>query len=370
LARDWACRARELARRLLAPPGVPRALEEARAPALELEHRGADRLEEPAVVGDEHDGGVDALQVALEPFERRDVQVVGGLVEEQQIGVTGQRAGERRAGQLAAGEGREVAVEVLVAEAQPVEGRVDALAPGVAAGVLEPRLRARVRVERGRVRGAVGHRVLELGQPRLEREQVAAALQHVVAQGELAVARRALVVQRDAHVLGEGELPAVDRTLGCQHPQQRRLARPVAPGQRHALPALEPEGDPAQQRGARHVLGEVGGDDDGHEARVRGASRPRRSMLRGMRRTVRTVLLAVALLAATAPIAAAHDGGEGLWGETNDKVITNAGFVLIAAFPLLIFLLSMLQWRLDKRKDARKAAAKARKARADVRGGW
>jgi preprotein translocase subunit SecG len=93
-------------------------------------------------------------------------------------------------------------------------------------------------------------------------------------------------------------------------------------------------------------------------------------MLRGMRRTVRTVLLAVALLAATAPIAAAHDGGEGLWGETNDKVITNAGFVLIAAFPLLIFLLSMLQWRLDKRKDARKRAEKARRARADLRGGW
>ena len=30
----------------------------------------------------------------------------------------------------------------------------------------------------------------------------------------------------------------------------------------------------------------------------------------------------------------------------------------------------MLQYRLDKRKDARKAAAKARHARADLRGGW
>jgi preprotein translocase subunit SecG len=93
-------------------------------------------------------------------------------------------------------------------------------------------------------------------------------------------------------------------------------------------------------------------------------------MLPAMRSTVRTVLLTVLLLAVTAPIAAAHDGGEGLYGETNDKVVTNAGFVLIAFFPLLIFVLSMLQWRLDKRKDARKAAAKARKARADVRGGW
>jgi preprotein translocase subunit SecG len=93
-------------------------------------------------------------------------------------------------------------------------------------------------------------------------------------------------------------------------------------------------------------------------------------MLPAMRSALRTLLLSALLLAVSAPIAAAHDGGEGLWGETNDKVITNAGFVLIAAFPLIIFLLSLLQWRLDKRKDARKAAEKARRARADVRGGW
>jgi hypothetical protein len=87
-------------------------------------------------------------------------------------------------------------------------------------------------------------------------------------------------------------------------------------------------------------------------------------------RSVRSILLALALLALTAPGAVAHDGGEGLWGETNDKVVTNAGFVLIAFFPLLVFTLSMIQWRLDKRKDARKRAAKARTARADMRGGW
>jgi divalent metal cation (Fe/Co/Zn/Cd) transporter len=89
-----------------------------------------------------------------------------------------------------------------------------------------------------------------------------------------------------------------------------------------------------------------------------------------MRSTVRTLLLSVALLAVFPALAMAHDGGEGLYGETNDKVVTNAGFILIAFFPLLVFALSMLQWRLEKRKDARKAAAKARHARADVRGGW
>jgi hypothetical protein len=87
-------------------------------------------------------------------------------------------------------------------------------------------------------------------------------------------------------------------------------------------------------------------------------------------RALKTSVLTLALLAITAPAALAHDGGEGWWGETNDKVITNAGFILIAFFPLFILVMSLLQWKLEKRKDARKKAAKARVARADVRGGW
>jgi hypothetical protein len=83
-----------------------------------------------------------------------------------------------------------------------------------------------------------------------------------------------------------------------------------------------------------------------------------------------TSVLTLALLAIAAPAALAHDGGEGWWGETNDKVITNAGFILIAFFPLFVLFMSLLQWKLEKRKDARKKAAKARVARADVRGGW
>jgi hypothetical protein len=69
-------------------------------------------------------------------------------------------------------------------------------------------------------------------------------------------------------------------------------------------------------------------------------------------------------------LALAHDGGQGWYGETNDKVITEAGFVIIAAFPLLITIISLVQHRLEKRKDARLAAARARKSRSDQRGGW
>jgi ABC-type nickel/cobalt efflux system permease component RcnA len=78
------------------------------------------------------------------------------------------------------------------------------------------------------------------------------------------------------------------------------------------------------------------------------------------------VLTLTALLVLAAPVLA-HDGGEGLYGETNDQVVTNAGFILIIFFPLFCLVASLIQWQLEKRKDARKAAAKAR---AQVPGGW
>ena len=92
-----------------------------------------------------------------------------------------------------------------------------------------------------------------------------------------------------------------------------------------------------------------------------------------IRFVLRTIVLTGLLMALMAPVALAsegHDGGEGLWGETNDKVITNAGFIIIAAVPIFLLIMSLTQWRLDKRKDRRLAAAKARKARSDLRGGW
>jgi membrane protease YdiL (CAAX protease family) len=75
-----------------------------------------------------------------------------------------------------------------------------------------------------------------------------------------------------------------------------------------------------------------------------------------------------ALLTSTA---AAHAfSGEGFYGETSDKTITYAMFIVIAFFPTIIVLFSLIQWRLDKRKHARMAAAKRRAANLDWRGGW
>ncbi len=75
-------------------------------------------------------------------------------------------------------------------------------------------------------------------------------------------------------------------------------------------------------------------------------------------------------VALSASAAARAFAGEGFYGETTDKTITYAMFVVIAFFPTIIVLFSVLQWRLDKRKHARMAAAKRRAANLDWRGGW
>jgi peptidoglycan biosynthesis protein MviN/MurJ (putative lipid II flippase) len=85
-----------------------------------------------------------------------------------------------------------------------------------------------------------------------------------------------------------------------------------------------------------------------------------------LRRVPASLLIAVTTLLVVAAPVLAHDGGEGWYGETNDRVVTNAGFVLIIFFPLFVFFMSLLQWRLEKRKDRRKAEAKRR----DAAAGW
>jgi membrane protease YdiL (CAAX protease family) len=94
-----------------------------------------------------------------------------------------------------------------------------------------------------------------------------------------------------------------------------------------------------------------------------------------MRRAwIATAIAAVALtLLVFAPDALAAPrayGGEGWYGETSDKTITYAMFMVIGFFPVMITLFSLIQWRLDKRKHARMTAAKRRALSADWRGGW
>ncbi len=89
-----------------------------------------------------------------------------------------------------------------------------------------------------------------------------------------------------------------------------------------------------------------------------------------MRRLFYSVLASCLLVLAFAPVALAYNDGRGFYGATNDKVVTNAGFILILFFPLFVLTMSLIQRRLEKRKDARKDAEKAHTGDGRWRGGW
>ncbi len=72
------------------------------AVALEGEDVGGDAVEEPAVVADDHGAAGEILQRLLERAQRLDVEVVGRLVEQQQVGARAQHLGEMHAVALAA----------------------------------------------------------------------------------------------------------------------------------------------------------------------------------------------------------------------------------------------------------------------------
>ena len=275
------------ARRLLDPPHVPRPGEEERAPRLELEHAGRDRLEEPAVVRDQDHRRVERLQLLLEPLEVLDVEVVRRLVQQQQVGIAGERAGERGARQLAAGErrpaaGRGRARRSRGRAAPPSRGRATCSRPRARAAPALPRTGRSVAC----VVVARGHRLLQRAQLLLGLDQVARAGERVLAQRQPAVERRPLVVEGDSRALGEGELAAVDLAFADEHPQQRRLAGAVRAGEREPLAPLDRERDALEEQRPGELLAQVGTGDD-HECmakrRVRadaGARARRRQLFR------------------------------------------------------------------------------------------
>jgi hypothetical protein len=106
------------------PRGVP-ALVDADRLVGDLPGTGGDRVEEPAVVGDHSQRPTAGEQVPGQPVDTRDVQVVGGLVEDQQVGGADQQRGQRHPPPLASGHGVDGGVEPQVGHAQPVQDQPD-----------------------------------------------------------------------------------------------------------------------------------------------------------------------------------------------------------------------------------------------------
>ncbi len=73
-----------------------------------------------------------------------------------------------------------------------------------------------------------------------------------------------------------------------------------------------------------------------------------------MKRTAAALLSTLALMLVAAPAALA-DNGVGLAGPTTDKTVTFFCFGVIAFFVILVVAMSLLQGKLEKRKEQRRS---------------
>ena len=164
--------------------------------------REPDTFQQAAVVGHQHVGLGVVEQELLEPLDRVDVEVVGGLVEQQQVGVGEQGARQRHAGQLAARGREQGPVEQVGGQSQALEHARQVGAVVVAAHELEAVLELLVVLHRGRQVGAVLvealQRLLGGAQRGLEIEQLGEGLHEVLADRPVAGQLGRLLVQPDA----------------------------------------------------------------------------------------------------------------------------------------------------------------------------
>jgi hypothetical protein len=82
---------------------------------------GADRVEEVAVVGDGDEGALEAGEKILEPVDGVEIEVVGGLVEEESLGFAEEGLGEEDADFLAALEFAHFALVERVLDVETLE---------------------------------------------------------------------------------------------------------------------------------------------------------------------------------------------------------------------------------------------------------
>jgi hypothetical protein len=74
-----------------------------------------------------------------------------------------------------------------------------------------------------------------------------------------------------------------------------------------------------------------------------------------------TPILVLALWLVPAATAFAGDNGEGLWGETDDRIVTFFSLGVVIFFAVFVAVASWIQSVLDRRKEQRKAVELSRR---------
>jgi len=202
-------------------------------------------VHEGTVVGDDEDDAVVAGQEALEPLDALEVEGVGGLVEQQDVGVAQQQLGEADAHLPAAGELEGRLVEVLHGEPQAAQDLAGAALELVAAGGLEAVAGAAVLLHGG-VEGVGvllgGHDLLELGDALAQVRDLGRGGHDLLEGRAVAGELRLLLEVAHGGAPGEGHGALVGRLEAHDDLEQRGLAGAVGAHEGPGLAGVELDG--------------------------------------------------------------------------------------------------------------------------------
>ena len=213
----------------------------------ELERLRADAIEERAIVRDDEHGAAVARRESLEPRDRVEIEVVRGLVEEEQIGLLREDDAEVETAALAAGERRDRAREILVREAElhrehrHLSLELVAAREVIAIGHVARGARARGSSRSPRRAAARASSARESDDLREAGEERA---QHVAVGGDLV----RLAVVGDLRVFPDDGGAGVGLELARDEAKQRRFAGAVRRDDGDALAEREGEGDVLEER--------------------------------------------------------------------------------------------------------------------------
>ena len=276
---------REACLLLLEPGGVVALPGDARA-TIELEDPAGDVVEEVAVVGHRHDRAGVHLQRPLQPGHRLGVEMVGRLVQEQQVGLGQEQPAQRHPPSLATRERPDVGVARREAERVhgDLEGAVELPGAGGIDLGLEVGLLGQQRVDVGvGVAEGGAHLVVPVDQLL----GLAHTLGHVPGDVLGLVELRLLRQVPHREPRGQPGLTGEPVVLARHDPQQRRLARAVGADDADLRPRIEGEVDALEHltigrveaREAAHGVDELGSHGD--QCARCGAVLPRRRRVSG-----------------------------------------------------------------------------------------
>ncbi len=204
-------------------------------------------VEEVAVVRDEHEGVGVGAEIVLEPVARFEIEMVGGLVEQQEVGLLEQELRQCDAHLPAAGEVLGAARPVFLRKTEAGEDHADPGLERVAVHVAEVRFEPRVPAAGGlvfgivrRQRGELLERALHLALHFTEAVEDGEALFEHGAPGQLQAVLRQVA---GGDSLLHGALAGVERFESGEDAHERRFARAVGADQADAVLRRDEPGD-------------------------------------------------------------------------------------------------------------------------------